>query len=125
MKTLDDLVVESKLVDVVTGEVIGYILADETYKVAITKKKMLEENMDLASYIDYVDASLVEVVSYNNKYASVDNMKYRLENLSDVPFERLEDGTVALSGYVFDKFRLIELDNDTAINTIKEVLVNG
>lgn len=125
MKTLDDLVVESKLVDIVTGEVVGYILADETYKVAITKKKMLEENMDLASYIDYVDASLVEVAFYNNKYASIDNMKFKLENLSDVPFERLTDGTVALSGYVFDKFRLIELDNNTAINTIKEVLANG
>lgn len=125
MKTLDDLVVESKLVDIVTGEVVGYILADETYKVAITKKKMLEEGMDLASYIDYVDASLVEVAFYNNKYASIDNMKYKLENLSDVPFEKLADGTVALSGYAFDKFRLIELDNDTAINTIKEVLANG
>ena len=125
MKTLDDLVVESKLVDVVTGEVIGYILADETYKVAITKKKMLEEGMDLASYIDYVDASLVEVAFYNNKFANIDSMKYKLENLSEVPFERLADGTVAISGYVFDKFRLIELDNETAINTMKEVLANG
>ena len=125
MKILDILVVESKLVDIVTGEVVGYILADGGYKVAMTKKKMLEEGMDLASYIDYVDASLIEVAFYNNKYASIDSMKYKLENLSDVPFERLADGTVALSGYVFDKFRLIELDNDTAINTIKEVLANG
>ncbi len=126
MKTIDDLILQSSLVDVMTGEIIGYIIVDTDtdagYRLALTKKKMEAEGLDLASWVDYAESEELQVVTYQNKFADVSFARYRAENLIDVPFERLSDNTVAIYGYVFDTFRLIPLDSDFAIQQVKEVL---
>ena len=72
---LDDLMLQNKLVDKNTQEIVGYLLTSNKGRVvALTKSKMIALGMDLANYIDYTDAETLEVISSNNCYSLVENI---------------------------------------------------
>ena len=119
---LDDLNLQNKLVNIITGKIVGYTLVSNTGRVvALTKSKILELDMDLANYIDYTDVPILEVYSYNNTYALSENRLYFIDEYEESPYKVLEDNKVCIYGNVINKYHLITLDSDTVIKSI----ING
>ena len=116
---LDDLSVQNQLVDVNTGEVIGYTLISPVGRVvALTKSKILDMKMDLANYIDYVGAEALEVISNDKYYFLAENKLYDIEEYEDAPYKTLSDNKVSIWGNVVNRYHLIELNNEQAIKNV-------
>ena len=115
---LNDLVVNSVLVNEVSGEIVGYMLMNNVGQcVALTKSKITELDSDLATYIDYLDLPIICVLSARNYYALLENSLYKLEDYEDDDYVKLDD-KVCIYGFVFNFYHLVELDNETAINNV-------
>ena len=118
---LDDLIMQSKLVDKNTKEIVGYTLLSTSGGIlALTRGAIESLEMDLINYLDYTDPDEVEVISYKGYYSPVENILYRMEEYSDNPYKVFSDGKVAIYGDVVERFKLINLDNKTAIRNILE-----
>ncbi len=118
---LDDLDISAKLVDIVTGEIIGYRFTDGLSVIVLSEGKVKELGMDCASYIDMVEAPLEEVVYYNGRFATMDKVSTVMEEYRDIPFERLDTslfGTVAVYGNVVKSQHFVSLDDDDSISDI-------
>lgn len=108
---------KNRLVDIVTGEIVGYIFTDNDYSVAVTESKAKELDFECSDILEYMDIPNIEVVSYQNRYGVVSTSLMRLHEFETVEFERLAD-TIAVYGYVFEKNKFISLDNEYAIKRI-------
>ena len=104
-----------KLVNFVTGEIIGYIYSYLETNIAVTKEKAIELGLESADYIEYLDLEVWEVLSHNNKYALLSNAISYIPHYSDTEFDRLDDGKVIIWGYIFEKYHLVSLDEDSII----------
>jgi hypothetical protein len=122
----DVLEVDSTLVDKIHGNILGYVMrgtpteAGDIFRASMTLDKIKELNMDLSSYIEFIDAPTQEVIKFKNGYVRMDNVVYR-EDLKDMPYERINRDTVAVLGYSFLKTDVIEFD----VNTCIERAVSG
>lgn len=116
----DVLEVDTILVDKPTGEILGYVLrgrpteTGDIFRAAMTLDKIKELNMDLSSYIEFIDAPTQEVIKFRNGYVRTDNTTYR-EDLKDIAYERIDRDNVAVYGYSFLKSDVIDFDVDTCI----------
>lgn len=116
----DVLEVDTILVDKPTGEILGYVLrgrpteTGDIFRAAVTLDKIKELNMDLSSYIEFIDAPTQEVIKFRNGYVRTDNTTYR-EDLKDIAYERIDRDNVAVYGYSFLKSDVIDFDVDTCI----------
>lgn len=123
-----DLNPTSRLVDMITGEIIGYKFEGELvsaerdsytrYAVALSLDKIKELKIDSSDYLKFLDINTVNVVSYNNKYVQedfIDNKDNLLSELEDVPFEKLNGSKVSIWGYMCSRNYLIPLDDDYAL----------
>ena len=116
----DVLEVDTVLVDKPTGEILGYVLrgrpteTGDIFRASMTLDKIKELNMDLSSYIEFIDAPTQEVIKFRNGYVRTDNTTYR-EDLKDIAYERIDRDTVAIYGYSFLKRDVIDFDIDTCI----------
>lgn len=112
------LVPKYKLVDFVTGEIVGYIYSYLETNIAVTKEKAVELGLESADYIEYLDLEVWEVLSHNNKYALLSNAILYYPIYSDTEFDRLDDEKVIIWGYIFEKYHLVSLDDDSVINQV-------
>ena len=116
----DVLEVDSILVDKIHGNVLGYVMrgkpteTGDIFRASMTLDKIKELNMDLSSYIEFIDAPTQEVIKFKNGYVRLDNTYYR-EDLKDLSYERINRDRVAVYGYSFLKCDVIEFDVDTCI----------
>ena len=116
---IDDLVVQNMLLDTNTGEVVGYTLMNSNGQVvALTKSKIIELDADLANYIDYVDATPLEVSSARNKYALNSNILYHTEEYEDEAYKRMKDNKISIWGDVFNYYHVVDLDSDKALQNV-------
>lgn len=122
----DVLEVESILIDKIHGNTLGYLVYgyvnDEgtRFLASMTLDKIKELNMDLSSYVEFIDAPTQEVIKFKNGYVRMDNVVYR-EDLKDMSYERINRDMVAVYGYSFLKADVIEFD----VNTCIERAVSG
>lgn len=114
--TPEQLNLAERLVEVNSQQPIGYILANKTNKVALSLSKIQELNLPVQSYMQFADIPSTEVVTYNNHFARTPTALLHLPEYSDTSFDRLEGDRVVIYGYVFDRYSLIELDNETALH---------
>ena len=116
---IDDLIVQNMLLDTNTGEVVGYTLMNSNGQVvALTKSKIIELDADLANYIDYVDATPLEVSSARNKYALNSNILYHTEEYEDEAYKRMKDNKISIWGDVFNYYHVVDLDSDKALQNV-------
>lgn len=110
------LIFNGKVVDVVTGEVIGYrIIGSTSYTAVISKEKAKELQVLDFDIVDYLDLSIIEAVKGAGGTYGVLSMQSRYDDsLSDIPFENL-GASISLYGYVFERTNLCPVDNETAI----------
>ena len=116
--------VKQKLVAVNTGEVVGYIYKDDTeqFSLAVTAEKAKDLKLNDADYIEYIDCECVEVVSFGNRYALVDNeIAYLSDDCYDGFIEVSGDRTI-VDGNVFDSHKFVELNNEVAINRVLRLI---
>lgn len=107
--------ITDKYVDITTGEVIGYLVFNKGYKVALTENKMKDlidkvriEGLD---YIDFLDIPIIEsVVSGGKIYRCEDSVAED----SDIP-DKLDGDKIWVQGYCFKKYNCTTLDNMYAI----------
>ena len=116
----DVLEVDAILVDKIHGDTLGYVMrgkpteSGDIYRASMTLDKIKELNMDLSSYIEFIDVPTQEVIKFKNGYVRLDNTYYR-EDLKDLSYERINRDRVAVYGYSFLKCDVIEFDVDTCI----------
>lgn len=124
MITLDDMNVVGTLVDVVTGEIIGWQLQGvvieeglgDSYVCSVTKDYLKSVKAEYASYIEYVESPIVEVLSYKNKYIPIMNVGASQDmSTSDIPYIRNDLNTAYIWGYMVNMRDLIELNDSFAI----------
>ena len=110
------LIFNGKVVDVVTGEVIGYrIIGSTSYTAVISKEKAKELQVLDFDIVDYLDLPIIEAVKGIGGTYGVLSMQSRYDDsLSDIPFENL-GASVSLYWYVFERTNLCPVDNETAI----------
>lgn len=115
--TVDDLVLESRLIDVSTGEIAGYMFRGyispngTIYRVCLTEPMINKLGMDIASWLQYAEADITRVVkdhatgmialesnalAYNPELDENSNIRY-------------------VSGYAFDRYNFFNLDDEVAI----------
>lgn len=111
---MNELIPQAKLVDSETGEIIGYMLQAGVRRVALTLDRIKNLNLDCTSYISFLEMETIEVLSYNNKFALVDNRLFTNEEYESFPYKVVGD-IVYIWGSAFKQSQLITLDNDTAI----------
>lgn len=111
---------KSVLVDKVTGEIIGYEVESENNEsvASITLEKAKELGVCDVDDLDYLDLPVNEVVSGRGRYALVDYADIYMASECNTPFEKLDDGRVCIYGYVFESYKLLEIDNEFAIKRL-------
>lgn len=110
---------KSVLVDRVTGEIIGYeITSDNETVVGVTFDKAKELGVLDIEDLQYLDLPIIEVVSTRGRYALIDYADIYISSNSDIPYEKNEDDSVSIYGYVFQSYRLMSLDNQAAIDRL-------
>lgn len=109
---------ELKLVDKVTGGVVGFVYREDIYSVAVSKGKAEALSLPEVDVLGYMELPVCEVVSCRGKYAVIGNELGYLQELSMMPYEFLGENRVALYGYVFTENCLVSLDDDIAINRL-------
>lgn len=114
--TPEQLNLAERLVEISSQQPIGYILANKTNKVALSLSKIQELNLPVQSYMQFADIPSTEVVTYDNHFARTSTALLHLPEYSDTSFDRLDGDRVVIYGYVFDRYSLIELDNETALH---------
>lgn len=116
----DVLEVDTILVDKIHGDVLGYVMrgkpteSGDIFRASMTLDKINELDMDLSSYVEFIDAPTQEVIKFKNGYVRLGNTYYR-EDLKDLSYERINRDRVAVYGYSFLKCDVIEFDVDTCI----------
>lgn len=123
----DDLTPLDYLVDYTTGEKVGIIFSGaeipETngtayYHVALSMDRIKELNLDVLSYIDYLDIPNKKVLVYRNKFVDINNVINLNDDFredSDLDFESYGT-TASIWGYLFETRFLIELDSEYSLN---------
>ena len=114
--TPEQLNLAERLVEISSQQTIGYILANKTNKVALSLSKIQELNLPVQSYMQFADIPSTEVVTYDNHFARTSTALLHLPEYSDTSFDRIDGDRVVIYGYVFDRYSLIELDNETALH---------
>lgn len=109
-----ELIPQARLIDTETGEIIGYMLQAGVRRVALTLDKIKNLNLDCASYISFLEMETIEVLSYKDRFAIVDNRLMFNEDYSCSPFKIVGDITY-IWGSAFKHSNLVTLDDDTAI----------
>ena len=115
-----------KLKDIISGDVVGYIFQGEpipntspreNYKVALSRafcdEHKISEMWDLDNFDGFYDGER-EVVMRSGKYALIENA-IRLESMKNVDFEKMEDGSWCVYGYMFQPYSFVEFNNTVAL----------
>ena len=118
MTDLNDLILTEKLVNIQTGEIVGYIFehpSNDGRRVALTYGRIKELGMTILNSLQYTEATVSDVVVYDNKYAYL--REEIDENLKDIA-PKLIGNKISYGGLMIEKFRFLDIDNETAIKRI-------
>lgn len=98
--------VVTKLVDILTGEIIGYRYKNDEYSAVVSEKKALELNLQDAKILGYIDLPSEEAYTYLGKYYLCDMIEREINCKQD-----LRDFAGTLKGQCTG----CAIDNDIAI----------
>lgn len=119
---VDDLVLECRFINSVTGEVVGYLFrgymtpSGTICKVALSENKIKSLGMDIASWLQYADADLCEVIDLGcGRYAMKNMAVTYLPDKSDIPYD-VYAGEICAYGYIFNKYSYFKLDDSVALD---------
>lgn len=110
-----DVFVTDKLVSVVDGTIVGYLVsAGGQYKIAVTKgfgEMQGVNDIDIADFLDVPTVGVVPI--YPSSYAVHDKNIGFMEDLRDTPSEVLGD-TKVFYGWMFRDQHIVPLDSQAA-----------
>lgn len=116
------LVISNKLIDVETGELVGFLYENGNGKLAVTKEKAIELGLDCAEFGEYMDCDTIEVVHWGTYYALIENELYEMDDDECCGRNFIDlDNKVAIYGHVFNKTNLVELNNSVIIRRMQKV----
>lgn len=116
------LVISNKLVDIETGELVGFLYENGSGKLAVTKEKAIELGLDCAEFAEYMDCDIIEAVHWGNYYAVMENELYEMDDDEYCGRHYIEEGdNVAIYGHVFKKTHLVELNNPVIIRRMQRI----
>lgn len=108
----------SKLMDKISKKVIGYEVTSNNGSVAgMTLDKAKEEGVCDVEDLEYMGLPEKEVVCWGSKYAFCDLADSYNSFACDIPFEKCGD-CVLIYGYYFQRYRLVEINNEVAIERL-------
>lgn len=114
--TVDDLILESRLIDVSTGEIVGYMFrgymspSGAIYRVCLTEPMINKLGMDIASWLQYAEADITRVVK-DRTTGMIALESNALSYSPDVNRYNIK----YVSGYAFDRYSFFNLDDEVAL----------
>lgn len=118
------LIIQSKLINFKTNELIGVICINGATSVALTieKAKDLEvEDIDIINYLGVDEIDVAISPAHKGFYARLSSSLGEMPDYSDNPYERIGSLVQPLEckeviwGNIFNYTSFVELDNDVAI----------
>lgn len=120
--TVDDLILESRLVDASTGEIIGYMFRGymspngTIYRVCLTEPKINKLGMDIASWLQYAEADITKVVKdHTTDMIALESNAIAYDHEFEAEGYLDDEHIIYRSGYAFERYRFFPLDDEVAL----------